>query len=307
MTRYHNHAGFQISNKLLRLVEVKNKSKHFVLENIDEEYFGEFFKFGDKETKLITILQDTFDKLILRNPLSSNSVSFTLPSNVFNMFQIPYDDALTKRDLEEHINWELSVLLPEQNINDLAIQTIKINNSKLREGSFLILLTLPKNWIQLLNKFCTRNNVVLKFIDNEHLSANNLLYLQNYLLENKLYITVLIRENYISVILLEKNLPVHINISSYDNSNDIVEVLTNELDKISKKFEEVIEIEQSFVFGEPLPEMILKNIRENTGLKLISVDPFLNIKKSEKVTEKKEFIENSSIFSTAAGIAYRLV
>jgi Tfp pilus assembly PilM family ATPase len=112
MSLYKNHAGFQISNSKLRLVEVCNKGDIFSLENVDEEFFFDFLNFNDKETKLISILQNAFNEITLRNQLTSNIVSFTLPSNLFTILDIPYDDALTKKDLQEHINWELSLLMP---------------------------------------------------------------------------------------------------------------------------------------------------------------------------------------------------
>ncbi len=307
MSLYKNHAGFQISASKLRLVEVCNKGNFFNLENVDEEFLSDFINFSDKETKLITILQNAFNELNLRSQLTSNIISFTLPSNLFNIIDIPYDDALTKKDLQEHINWELSLLMPYININDIAIQSVEINESVLRNGGNIILILLDKRIIEMLLKFCNRNNLILRYIDNEHLSAINLLNLFKDVVPGKTYMTFLIRENFASIVLIENSIPIHIDMFDYKGTEELITNLEIRLEKLTQKFDDVIEIEKSFVFGDAYTENLLERIRAKTGLVFIQVDPFAKIKCSDNFKQKIETITSSNHYTSAAGIAVRLV
>jgi Tfp pilus assembly PilM family ATPase len=307
MSLYKNHAGFQISTSKLRLVEVGHKDDIFSLENIDEEFFSDFLNFSDKETKLITILQNAFNEIILRNQLSSNIVSFTLPANLFNIIDIPYDDALTKKDLQEHLKWELSLLLPELDSNDIAMQSIDISDSILRKGNNIILILLQKKIIQLLIKFCNRNNLTLRYIDNEHLSAINLLSLNQSITSSKIYLTLLVRETYASIVLIENTIPINVDVFLYEGVSELIEKLNKKLESISTKFDEVIDIEKSFVFGDALTQSALLKIQETTGLILESTNPFKKLNCTNQLTDKLNSYNDVGHFTSAAGISVRLI
>lgn len=307
MTRYQNHAGFQVSSNKLQVVEVNNVNKQFVLENIDEEFYSDFFSFRDQETKFISVLQNTFNELTFRKPLTSNFISFTLPSTVFSFFDLPYDEGLTKKDFEEYINWELSVLMPGFSRNELAVQSIKLDNSRLRKGKNVIVSVIPKNVIQALSKFCLRNNLNLRYVDNEHFASNNLLHLQNKITTDSISLTLLIRENYFSLTLLEGSLPVYFTISKYKGMNELVFTLQKEIKRVFDNVNSDKNISNSFLFGDYFSEPVVEKIKSETGFMFEALDPFKNIKMSEGLAARKVRVKQPAQFSAAAGIAYRLV
>jgi hypothetical protein len=306
MTRYQNHAGFHISNNRLQLVEVNNIDNNFVAENVDEEYFSDFFSFDEKETKLVSILQNAYNEIALRRKLTSSFISFTLPANAFYLFDIPIDEALTKTDLEEHINWELSILAPDCESSSLAVQLIKMNESRLRKSNNLIVLAIKKNILNLLDKFAVRNNIKLRFVDNEHLSANNILLQQNKLDPESVYITLLVKENYFSIVLIENRLPVYFTIRKYKNSIEFAELFKSELKKLSLRIDGDSEINDSYIFGE-YSKSLLHNITKVSGLTFQPVNPFIGLKFSNTMTNSDSVILQSAQYTSAAGIAFRLV
>jgi len=84
MNGFENHAGFNISSSRLQVVEVNFRNDQFFLHNIDEVYFDDHINFlEDKETKITSLLQSAFNELVIKNPLSSSLVSFTLPLSCF--------------------------------------------------------------------------------------------------------------------------------------------------------------------------------------------------------------------------------
>ncbi len=307
MTRYQNHAGFQVSLNKLQLVEVNYVNKQFVLENVDEEFYSDLFSFKDKENKLITILQNAFNDLTFRKPLTSSLSSFTLPSSAFKFFDLPYDEALTKKDFDEHVKWELSVLLPEYKANDLAVQTIRIENSNVGREKNMLITVLPKHIITTIDKFCLRNNLKLRYIDNEHFSSNNLLLIQNKLVEGDIVLSLLVRENYFSVILLENTHPVYFELSHYKGLGGLVSCFNLVLKKIRKAISSETNIIKSYLFGDYYSEAVVQKINDETGLGFQTFNPFDSIPVNETLSTRKELVKQAEHYSSAAGIAFRLV
>ena len=176
MAEFENHAGFTISGSKLQLVEVINKGGQFVLENVDEAYFNETLDIEkDKETKIASLLQSAYNELIIKSPLKSTSVSFTLPFEVFHTMQVPYDNTLLNEDLIEEFRWELSVLYPYIPVKDLVIQYIEVDRNELTNFNTALVFGIPRKFLQLISSFCQHNNLKLKFIDNVHTASDRAL------------------------------------------------------------------------------------------------------------------------------------
>ena len=306
MTRYQNHAGIHISTNKLQIVEVNSIDNNFILENVGEEYFSDFFSFEEKETKLVTILQNAYNEITLRHKLESSFISFTLPTTVFNIFDIPVEGALTKKDLEEHINWELSILVPEIETSSLAVQLIKLNESKLRKSNNLIVIAIKKSILKMLDKFAVRNNMKLRFVDNEHLSANNILYQQNKFDPASVYITMMVKENYFSLVLIENKSPVYFTTRMYKSSSEFTDLFKSELKKLSLRLDGDSEINDSYIFGD-YPDLLLENITKVTGLTFQPVNPFIRIRFGSNVLNSDDIISQAAKYNSAAGMAFRLV
>jgi len=159
----------------------------------------------------------------------------------------------------------------------------------------------------LLIKFCNRNNLILRYIDNEHLSAINLLNLFRHVDPAKVYMTLLIREKFASIVLTENALPIHVSVFTYEGVSELINSLAEKLESLSQKFDEVIDIEKSFVFGDAYTESTVLKIQESTGLILTSINPFSKINCSDNFQGKISSMSNLSHYTSATGIAVRLV
>ena len=86
MTFLTNQVGVNLTEDKIQLVEIVKKENKLFLENADEEFFEESIFENTKEAKYIHILQNAFNEIVLRNPLISTKISFTLPTNYFYVF-----------------------------------------------------------------------------------------------------------------------------------------------------------------------------------------------------------------------------
>lgn len=306
MTIFKNHAGLALSNSRLRIVEVNYKENKFYLENADEEFLGDFLNPGEKETKLVSVLQSAFDELVLRKPLKCSNISFTLPSNFYRVAEIPYDKNLVKKDLAEHFKWEFSILFPGVDIEELLIRQVFIKTDKGKQGKVL-LIALNKTIAKSIHEFTVRNNLALKFIDHPHAAANNLIMTENSSIENKKFISLLIGDKSYSLMLIDEKQPFYLKVHQVQNSTEIIDKLSEEFDKINYTIPGIKNFSGKYIFGENISSNLLDNLSSNFGLEFNKINPFKNFSVTGKVDSSEYYLTKNNSFVPAAGIALRMI
>lgn len=307
MNSFENHAGFNISSSRLQLVEINFKSDQFQLENVDEAYFNEPLNLMlDKETKINTLLQSAYNELIIRKPLKSNFVSFTLPLDLFHIMQIPYENTLLNQDLIEEFRWEYSILYPYLPISNFVIQYIEIDKNKINEAGSAIVIALPRKFLQIIHNFCTHNKLKIRFIDNAHIASDRALYVNNVLIDKGLILSVYFSDNNLSVIFSYDSKPVYLKTIQLEDAGKITQILLDEINnnqylKVNKIF-----IENAFIAGEDLSVSLIKSLSDTIGLNFKFFNPFEKIKPETNLLHNKCYVEKYNSFSPAAGIALRL-
>jgi Tfp pilus assembly PilM family ATPase len=307
MNSFDNHAGFSISSSRLQVVEVNFKSGQFYLENVDEAFFNESLNLEtDKETKVISLLQGALNELLIRKPLKSNYVSFTLPLDLFHIMQVPYDNTLLNQDLTEEFRWEFSVLYPYLHVNDLVIQYIEIEKNNLTESGTALVIALPRKYLQLIHNFCEHNKLKIRFIDNAHIASDRALFVNSVKVDRGLVLSIYFSDKNLSVIFSYDSKPVYLKTITLNDASEITTVLLNEINnnnfiKINKN-----NVENAFITGEDISRSLVKSLSMVTGINFIFFNPFEKITPGENLNENNFYLEKYNAFSPAAGIALRL-
>ena len=307
MAVFHNHCGLNITRGKLQIVEVIYREKHFFLENVDEEYFNDFLSFDVKETKFISILQSAFNELVIRKPLSSRIVSISLPNDLFRIVKIPYEDTLIDKDLTQHFKWELSVLFPNTLLEDFIIQEIKLDKSGYSNEKAAIVVGVLQKHIKAIHKFCVRNNLGLKFVDNAHIASNSFIYLENSTAKNVVYLSLYIYEKNFSLMILYDNFPVHFSVKKLESASDIIPSLSSELDKIEDLGLDLKSIQNYYAAGDCISDNFLQQVKEVLNISFVRYNPFKKLKLNPNLYENEHFTQNYNSFSAAAGIALRII
>jgi Tfp pilus assembly PilM family ATPase len=307
MPGFENHAGFTISSSKLQVVEIVYRDDQFVLENVDEAFFNEPIDLTkDKETKISSLLQGAFDELLVRNPLKSNTVSFSLPPEIFKVLQLPYDNTLLHQDLIEEFRWELSLIYPDVDPTEQVIQYIEVDKNRLIDNNTSIVISLPRKYLRLVKDFCEKNKLKLKFIDNIHLASERALSATNPVAENGLILSIFLTGKYLSVLFSLQGKPVYFKLYYLHNAVDIVKFISSELDSnqypnINRKM-----LESAFISGEELSSSMIQTLRDKLDIPFIHFNPFAKIKPNPRLFENRYFTEKFNAFSPAAGIALRV-
>ncbi|MFA8341884.1 MAG: hypothetical protein ACEPO8_02815 [Rhodothermaceae bacterium] len=303
MSINQNHIGFNITNSRLQLVEVGCEGSKYFIENIDEEYYNNFFDLSDKETKIITLLEDAFNELVLRKQLNTNNVSFTLPNKFFRILEIPYEETLLKEDLTESLKWNLSVLFPETTSDEYVIQHILVEDSKFLQQKNAIIIGINRKFLKILHKFCTRNNLVLRFIDNVHIASNTISLLHSEAEKNIL--NFYFEEKSFSVCLLENSKPIHFAVKKCNSANDIVDGLKAAYDKVNKIIPEE-NIDDYFISGENISAALCKQVNTIFGCDVKKLNPFHGVKTMPDLADNDLLNSKFSSFTASTGISIRI-
>lgn len=307
MAGFENHAGFTITGSKLQIVEINFRNGQFRLNNIDEAYFTEPINFEkEKETKINALLQGAYDELLVRKHLNSNIVSFSLPFDIFYVVQLPYDNTLLHQDLLEEFKWELTVLYPYISSKDLVIQYIEIPKNDIVISNTALVVATNRKYLQLLNNFCSRNRLRLRFVDNVHFSSERALAASSNTNVDGIALSVHISQGFLSLIIAQNSKPVFFKVMQLQSASEIPAFINNELSPTTSKNITKNMIGAAFISGEFITGSIVKTINEQTGINFSLYNPFKNITAEAELATNKFYTEKFNSFSPAAGIAYRM-
>ncbi len=299
------NAGINITSEKLQIVEVSCKDEKFIVENIEEEFFGEILDFSNKEAKLINILQSAFDEINLRSPIKAKDISFTLPPNKFRVFEIPFELSLAKKDLLRHIKWEFNMLFPHEDENSYIIREVKIVNNNLRLAPTLIILAVRKSYLTLLHKFCLRNKLNLKLVDHAHLAATNV-FRGFSAKSEELSFSLYLSDKSFSLVLLDKDYPIYFKNFTIDSAVQILDKLKKALNVINEIGIPMPAEKRGYIAGDNISDALLGQIKDELNLTFIKLNPFALVKTKSELEETEFFNRKYNSFAAPVGISFRL-
>ncbi|MFZ2322641.1 MAG: hypothetical protein WAV89_02980 [Ignavibacteriaceae bacterium] len=307
MPGYENHAGFNISSSKLQVVEVNYVNDQFRLVNVNEVNFDEQINFDSiSENQLSALIQGAFDELQTKKRLNSKTISFTLPFELFYTMQIPYDNSLLYQDLIEEFKWEMSVLYPFISPNNLVLQYSEIEKNIFFDSNMVLVFAMQRKYLEILDNFCKRNNLKLKFVDNIHMAAERSLSISNALHYKGLTLSVYLNKKFLSLFFAYNSKPILYKVIPLNDQSEITEHLIRETSKFAILRIERTQIEAAFISGEDVSHDLLQILKKVLGLDFIHFNPFDKIRPIPELYESKLYLEKSNSFSAAAGIAFRI-
>ncbi|HRN25501.1 MAG: hypothetical protein IT276_06370 [Ignavibacteriaceae bacterium] len=307
MAGFENHIGFNISSSKLQVVEVNYSGDQFKLVNVDETYFNDQIDFeNDKETKISALLQGAFNELLIKKKFNSTSSSFTLPFELFHSMQMPYDTTLLYQDLLDEFKWELSVMYPFISTKNLVLQYFEIDKGPFNETSSALVFAIQRRFLQMLDSFCKKNNLKLKFIDNIHIAAERSLSVSNAIVYKGLTLSVYFNSKFLSLFYAFNGKPLFFKVIPLNDAGEITDHLIKETSKTSLLNVQSAQIEAAFISGDEITGAVIHALKKALGLDFILFNPFDKIRPVPDLYESKLYLEKFNSFSSAAGIAFRL-
>lgn len=303
MSVFVNQVGLCISEDRLQLVEIINNENKLFLENVDEEFFEESIDYKTKESKFIHILQNSFNEIVLRKPLQSSTVSFTLPHSFFKIFELPVDKNLTKNDLNEYISWELNKLFPYEKRNFYTYRKIVSDSAAFLSYRRIIVFAIPINILQRLHKFSMRNNLKLKLVDHPHTSLYGFILKH---LNSEVKLSLFIENMRISVLLFSGNNIVFESHTAFENINEVASNINSIKDEIFNRDLITDKIDETFLFGNAVTKELKNSIQKSIDSEIKNIDPFNDLDINHDLEGNNFINEHASRFAQSTALILRI-
>ena len=290
-----NHVGLNITRNKVQLVEVVREASKFCLENVDEHIFDNEFDFNSEESKIISILQTSLNSLTGETPLKSKNISVSIPLKEFKVFEIPYELSLSANALDEHIQWEFSIIFPMLKSDNFIIRSMPLTNRNNEKR--LLVIGLSSKLVRAIHRFCINNNFTLKYIDNSHFAFNSTLTLS----ENKNSLSIYLCSTCCSIhSYIGKKLHTTKQIEVIDN-NSIIDFANNFIEEQNIVYNKIY-LSSNFEIDD-----LRVGLESKLDITVESVNPFTTISTSESFIQNAHFLNTPNLFTAAAGICYRKI
>lgn len=301
---YHDSIiGFAFTNVKLQVTEITAKQNHFSVSRIDEVYFNEEIDFAkDKETKIASLLHAAFEELSIKNSITSNYASFSLLQELFVTARLPIEETLLNSDLIEEFRWNLSIMYPYLNWNDYVINYHEVDGRHFASSDIALVFALNRKYIKIINDFCGKNNLKLKFIDHCHLASNNILNM-NLLSKTNNHFSLYISQKILSVLVSIEGKIIYYEDIPITGVHEVRSVIKDKLNELNQK---QLNFTEAFLFGDTPSHTIAKALTEATGINFNLVNPFSQLKADTSLMTDKYYTETNHFFSSSAGIAARI-
>lgn len=304
MNDYQRNAGINLTASKLQFVEIEKYSEVLLVDNLGQTFISPPIMFNEQDETLIQEqLQAGFDELKIRNPVKSNTASFTLPPELFITIQLPYDLNLNQAEIREEFNWEISQLFPYVMVEDLALKFYELDGNFLPGRNNALVVALNKKYLLLIKSFCLKNNLTPKLVDNSSITANSFI---NHFYAGKKSVTINLfnSRNSITLFINISSKPAYVKVFPKQE----VDYLNRIIGEISKdNFKEVLDhpFKSAILSGEDLEEDSLPEIGRRTGLVFEHFNPFEILKFKPGFQNNEISSDKYSSFISAAGIASR--
>lgn len=297
-----NQLGISLTEDKIQLVEIVNRDNSVYLENVDEEYFEESINENTKEGKFIHILQNAFNEIVLRKPVSSSKISVALPPQYFKIFKLPIDKNLTKNDVNEYIKWELTKLFPTDTNSIYSFQKIVLSSPSYESYKKVLVFAIDQSILKRIHKFCVRNNLKLQFVDNSLISSSTLIHEE---IKTQNVLSLLIENNYLSTFLFSKSDIIFEKNIHFNSVPDISENIKSIIEEIySAKL--INGIDKIYIFGNNVTKELCNDINATTEIEVEKAKPFNTINISSELQESKYVVDLSEKFAASASVAFRI-
>lgn len=304
MNDFQRCVGINLTASKLQFVEIEKESDQLKVLNLGQTFISPPIVYDVQDDTLIQQqLQTSFDELKIRNPISSNIVSFTFPPELFITIQLPYEANLTQKEIREEFNWEISQLFPFISVEELAIKFYELDGSFLPGKNNALVVALNKNFLVLIKNFCLKNNLTPKLVDNASITANS--FINNYLESNKksAMINIFNSKNSITLFINISSKPAYVKV--FPKQADYINKLIREISR--DNFREVLNnsFKSAILSGEELDGDLLAEIGRGTELVFEKFNPFEVIKFEPELRNDEITSDQFSSFTSAIGIASR--
>jgi len=289
--------GLSLSDKNVQAVEIEQDGPSNTLLAIDEwenTLPTSAGHNGHGTTRFIEYLT-AFMKV---NRSRSRKVAVSLDTAEMFLNSIPMDEGLSRIQINEHINWELSQFFPERSPKEFVTDVHVLTQRPTDGWNEVLSVSVQRHDVYLVQQAVQQMGLALHVLDADHFSADTALRV-NYPDTNRKYLALVgVKENRLDVSLIKNGNMESYSYSMVQSNKEIVE----QIGLLSRETKAIYSIT---VYGPFLDKDLLVQIRRGSSLLVEALNPLRHVKVSDSLRLSDHLSVPSYRFASAVGVALR--
>ena len=286
------------SGNYIKLVEVNNSYKKFILNKID--YVKTEIDFCNPRLYETVIDPDVafqivgkMTELLKRNKIYSKKVSVSLSASATLVLTLPIDKDLPADKIKEYLLWEVSNYYPNKEPNDFNISHYTLNQGA--DVNTVLLVAINREIINFIKGMFSDLSLEVVQINIDHFAALKVTIAKAIERNRENYSLVGFRGDYLDIGKI-------INYSFSKYSGAFISLKDDDYLNTMKSFLRTKIDEPCYFYGEQFTKTIIDSIVNDFNIKYYTIlDPFQNVEVPRAIDIKKTFNLNLSDFAFAIG------
>ncbi len=289
--------GLSISDRSVQAVEMEQDGPSNTLLAIDE--WDNTFPTGTTEdTRGIEQFQEYLSAFIKVNRVKAKRVSVALDTSSLFINSFPLEEGVSRIELNEHVNWELSQFFPDVAAKEFVTDIHVMTQNPVERWNHVLSVSVRRKDAYALQSAVARLGLNLFILDVDHFSADTALRVNYPDAERKYLALVGVKENRLDVSLLRNG-----NLESYRYA--VIQSNQEIVDQVGELSTHVKGIQSITVYGSYLDKDLLVLIRRASELLVEALNPLRHVKVSDTLRLADHLSVPSYRFASSVGVALR--
>jgi Tfp pilus assembly PilM family ATPase len=289
--------GLSFGDKSVQAVEIEQEGPSNTLLAIDE-WENSLPLHGGQNGLGVDQFAEYLSAFIKVNHVKARKVSVALDTAQLFVNTIPMEEGISRPDVNDRINWELSQYFPETPAKEFITDIHTLTQHQTEHWDDVLCVSVNRHDAYTVQKAVAKLGLALHIVDVDHFSADTALRV-NYPDTNQKYLALIgIKENRLDISLIKNG-----NMESYAYS--VVHSNTEIVEEISTLSRESRGIFSITVYGPYLDNDLLVQIRRASALLVEALNPLRHVKVSDTLRLADQISAPSYRFASAVGVALR--
>jgi Tfp pilus assembly PilM family ATPase len=289
--------GLSLSDRSVQAVEIEQDGNSNTLTAIDEweNTLTTQKENNDTAEEKFSAYLAAFIKV---NKVKTKKASVALDTAQLVLNTIPVEEGLSRIELNEHINWELSQYYPETPAKEFITDVHILTQNATDHWNQVLSVSVRRHDAYQVQQALTNLGLDMHIVDVDHFSADTALR-TNYPDTNRKYLALIgVKENRLDISLIKNG-----NMESY--SYCVVQSNQEIVDQIAALSRESKGIYSITVYGPYLDKDLLVQIRRASVLLVEALNPLRHVKVADSLRLAEHLSVPSYRFASAVGVALR--
>ena len=289
--------GLSLGASRVQAVEVDQEDGANTLLSLDE-WDNTLQTNGKKSVQGTDVFTGRLAEFIKENRVKARKVSIAFDTSHLFLNTIPLEDGLSRTEMNEHVNWELSQYFPDTSPREFITDMHVLTQDTKERLSQILSVSVRRQDINTMQDVAKKLGLTLHIIDVDHFSADTALRINYPDTTRKFVALVGVKEKRLDISLMRNG-----NLESYSyaavSSNDEI---VEQIGYLSRETPGIFSI---VAYGTHLDKDLLVQIRRGASLLVEALNPLRHVKVSEELSLSGHISGPSYRYSSAVGVALR--